>query len=341
MLDGLGFQVWLIDKLPDLTKIVKFVQYYNVKWISYKLAQDSDLHNDENGAFLTFEKHLQVLTELGVDIGMWQFLSGRYPTESAITVLNIFSAFKNKGLKFLQVDAEDGIWNEAGAVNSAKTYLNKLTELPANIIISLNSYRYISSFPSFPFGTFLAHSQVSEIHSQLYWEFSHNPEFQLEKSLQEYRNLSAKKFVPMFPVYFRGIPETQGSWGPTEEDMLEFIRACNNNNLTCYGGFRLEKVFEHYDTYGYKWMRGLTGKENMNLVPEPSPVPQPTIHAIVTSYALNVRSSPWGSIVTTIPKNFVLTVEKEVLDSNKRSWYKLHGGNFYVAAWYTDVYKVA
>ena len=97
-------------------------------------------------------------------------------------------------------------------------------ELPS-LPIALSSYRYPSYHPQIPWDEFLAKCDIAM--PQVYWVLSHNPHYQLERTMIEYQSMNYVR-----PVIPTGCGYKQGEWEPSEEDITKFMEKARELNLS-------------------------------------------------------------------------------------------------------------
>jgi len=271
-MNGQGMMIWQLKNMPPPAELAAFVEYYGFDWVTIKLLEADQKYNQIGGADKGIIEYLKALAPV-TKIGMWQFAYGYKPGPEGAAVGERFEKLEEHGLSFHMIDAEGGAWNQYGSNKKADLYMNSLN-LPKRIPVYLNSYRYPKYFLQFPWFKFYKHERLTGVMPQVYWEFAHNPAYQLQRSLEEYRWVAAqaggseKPFYPVGSMYFRGVPGDPKGWGPTVADFEEFMAWVGNDVHSFYS---LDKVLQHYDTYGYQWLKAVTGKDKMGSTPPPNP----------------------------------------------------------------------
>lgn len=299
MLNGPGFMIWRLDQLPSLEELAKFIEYYELKWITIKTLDDDLPYNQIGGNDKILLQYFTRLAEI-CKVGMWQYVSGVRPGPSGAAVGTWFQKFEKVGASFVFADVEAGIWNDLGAGKAMDVYLDGM-DLPTRIPVYLNSYRVVKNFPKFPFARALGNPRIKGMSApQVYWEFAHNSADQLQACFDAYRQLPFSEFIPIGSTYWRGTPGASGSWGPTVADLDKFMAKVHELKLPAWGFYSLDKVWQHFNalsyTSGAAWMKAITGKDPPSSVPPPPTaghVYPPLVQAVViASDGLKVRSGP-------------------------------------------------
>jgi GH25 family lysozyme M1 (1,4-beta-N-acetylmuramidase) len=76
-----------------------------------------------------------------------------------------------------------------------------------------------------------------------------------------------------------------------------------------------------------------TSVPELPMVALPTPPPVSTIPELVniTAWRLNLRASPWGTIVTQLPRGLILYIDGSAKDASGKVWYR--SGSYYLAGW--------
>jgi hypothetical protein len=130
---------------------------------------------------------------------------------------------RDLGLDGYVIDAEK---EYKGAVKrvAAQRYMTELRRILPDMPIALSSYRYPLLHRELPFDVFL--EQCDYAMPQVYFEQSHDPEVQLERSLAQYQSLHpARPVIPTAPTY------ATGGWRPTAQEITRFISRAKSLGL--------------------------------------------------------------------------------------------------------------
>jgi len=348
-LEDFGVMIWHPTAVPDPETFADMCVYYGIKWVSVKMLNNEQSYNWSVGNLDYMRLFIEAVRDRGIRFGAWQYLDGARPGPQGSAVGSLVEKWEGllgRGvIEFVQIDAEGGEWNNAWGTNrKAELYCDSLN-IPNRVAMSLCSYRFPRYFPNFPFAAFLKHPKVNGMASpQVYWEFSHNPDVQLESSYAQYSALPSTvltEFVPIAPTYFRGAPSNPEGWYPTVDDLKEFKQKASDLNLPGFGIYSFDKVWQHYDDSGTwpsgaDWMEALTGKPKYGGPPVPPPPPpdEKIRPAIVEVNALKVRKSPvvdnndWGGSCRLLKGQIPFVVGDLILGTDTRIWAQL-GENMY------------
>jgi hypothetical protein len=103
--------------------------------------------------------------------------------------------------------------------------MQELRKSLPDIPIALSTYRYPRSHSGFPFDEFMAYCDLSM--PQVYFEQMHNPEEQLERTVEQYMALRhVRPVIPTAPTYARG------DWRPTPDEIQRFLQKARDLGLT-------------------------------------------------------------------------------------------------------------
>lgn len=103
--------------------------------------------------------------------------------------------------------------------------MDRLTAEITDIPIALSSYRYPSYHPQLPWDEFLSKCDLNM--PQVYWLKAHNPGAQLERTVEEFRNL---EYTP--PIFPTGAAFTEWDWAPTADEVLAFMERAKSLKLS-------------------------------------------------------------------------------------------------------------
>jgi hypothetical protein len=96
--------------------------------------------------------------------------------------------------------------------------------------IALCSYRWPSYHPTFPWTAFLEKCDLNM--PQVYWMLSHDPQAQLQRSVDEFSKISPlRPIVPMGPAF------SESGWTPTADEITWFIQKARALNLSAVNFF--------------------------------------------------------------------------------------------------------
>jgi len=168
------------------------------------------------------------------------------------------------GLAGLEIDAEIE-YKKPGKESAARIYMSELRASLPDIPITLCSYRYPYYHLELPWKAFL---EKCDFHMpQVYWEQSHNPGYQLTRSLNEFRKLEQELDLPQLPYIPVGAAYRQANWWPTVADVDEFDAKAKELGLQGLAWYRWGHAVE------YELDSAIAEHEWDGTIPPPPPPP--------------------------------------------------------------------
>lgn len=256
-LQGKGFWIWNIRNCEkgDPDAIAALAQKAGLSHVVIKVADRFYPDNVTDSNIDLVPPLAGALRSRGIQVWGWQYVYGYEPgPEARIAVQRI----KDLHLDGYAIDAE-GEYKLPGRDQAALRYVNDLRAGCPNTPLAICSYRFPTLHPQLPWKIFLDHVDYNM--PQVYWEKAHNPADQLARCIREFRNLSP--FRPILPV---GPTYKGGGWRPTEEDIKEFIKACQSAGLPAYGFFSWDECRRDLPGY-FELIGGITA----SAPPPPAP----------------------------------------------------------------------
>ena len=273
-MNGKGFMIWQLDRMPPSQELVSLLKNVDIKWISIKIADYLTPYNQIGGSDKVLKYFVEKLQSAHIEVGGWHYI---YPTKCGPQGGLASERIEKLGLDHLLIDAE-GEWKQEGLKAEAELYCNSL-DVNKVFPVGLCSYRFPALHAPFPFKHFLNHPKVKFIAPQMYWLGSHNPAEQLKNSKDQYRLLSDKPYWPI------GCTFGWGGWEPSEKDLAEFMNTCHAWDLSAHGWYSLDWLLRNKR---YDWLSVIGGTPA-----EPPPVVEKdTWLKIFNCYALNFRDDP-------------------------------------------------
>jgi hypothetical protein len=161
------------------------------------------------------------LRNAGIEAWGWHYIMGDDPVgEARIAV----ERTRGLGLDGYVLDAE-AQYKRSGKTNAARRFMSDLRAGLPNLPIALSSYRYPRVHRELPFEAFLEGCDFAM--PQVYFEMSHNPEQQLERSVEEYLSLRpARPVIPTAPTY------ASGPWRPSADEVRRLLQRAKDMGLT-------------------------------------------------------------------------------------------------------------
>ena len=215
-LTGKGFFIWQILNCDygNPFAIASAARSANLSHVIIKVAdRSSDYNLDMQTGQDLVPDVVEALHDLGIEAWGWQYIYGSNPMSEANRAIH---RVKELGLDGFVVNAEKE-YKEPGKDKAAKVYMQTLRRGIPNTPVALSTYRYPSYHPQFPYDEFLEYSDYNM--PQVYWLRSHNPDYQLTKSVREFES---RKFVrPIMPT---GAAFGEHGWKPSLEEIHKFMK---------------------------------------------------------------------------------------------------------------------
>lgn len=256
----------------------------------------------------------------GLSVSLWGYFYGISTTNAnaeasaAATLINSYLATYGIDIFLIDVEAE---YKATGAKLWATAFMATLKAKVAPIVdFGLCSYRFPSVHPEIPWLEFL---DKCDFHApQVYWEGSHDPAFQLEKS---YNELTALKDLPFVGA---GSAYCNGGWCATPAECLAF--AAKSEEMGLSGVL----YWAWHSAVGIPGMWDALASIDYDPEIPPTPPPDPVSPELVKAHVLmqsppqnvNVRKSPkYGStIYFQITPNKNIWVTKIYPYANGQQW---------------------
>ena len=224
---GKGFFIWKILKCEngDVKKIAKLARKAGFSHILIKVANGIWKYNYD------WENHVDLCPDLvealrdnGIEPWGWHYVFGEDPVREARVAVE---RVKGLDLKGYVIDAEAHYKREKNRYEAAKRFMSDLRKgVGKNVALALSSYRFPSLHPEIPWNQFLMECDINM--PQVYWIHSHNPEVQLEQTINEYSSPKFKAHPPIIPT---GAAFTEHGWTVTASEVEEFLKAAQSFNL--------------------------------------------------------------------------------------------------------------
>lgn len=350
MMNGLGFFIWRLKNLGNISDTVAKVRDIGVKWVSIKVREGVYKFNyvDQYGNYTGKNDYLLEVIEkfksVGIEVGTWHFV---YTDRMVDQGKAITDAIRELGMSHLLIDAENvpkvgSNWFAPGVGALATAYMNAL-RLPSGFPVGLCSYRFPSYQPGFPFKEFLNHRTMNLNAPQVYWIQAHNPGDQVRRS---YIENSLIRDLPFYPV---GATFQEWGWQPTVAEIEEFINQCKKLEFPGWSFWSLDQALNRPD-----WLAAVAEQPLPEPEPEPEPEPQefPTMKVQVDG--LRVRSEiipsvkygsvpgkvyPYSKVWFLLHKSAIVEVI-ETIEDGQNLWARV-GQRQFVAIKYDDIVYLA
>jgi len=305
-MDGLGFMIWQLSNMPAADDLAALLASLGVRWVSIKVLDGPNLYNANlrpngrqamgGGNQKLLKAYWAAIEAKGIEVGGWQYVYGDQPGAEGDAALAFHEEFKPK--HFL-IDAE-GEYKRYGATRAAKTYCSKLHNgrRPGSALaetgqveVLLCSYRFPSLhrglIKPFPLAAFCNHEKVDGVAPQMYWIGAHDVVDQLQRSYDEYRDITFKPFIPIGSAFATGRRSDSARaeadyWEPTTTDFYNFTNACRVRGFKAYGFYSLDFILKNNRK---DWLGAICG------VPAPPP-PLPGDTRVIAVASASIRNKP-------------------------------------------------
>ena len=213
---------------------------------------------------------IEALKAQGLKVYGWAYVLGQSPIAEADKHAEVT---KSWGLDGFAADMEGEFdtvypaWNASIGV----AYVSMLRARLPDHAIGLASYRYPKEHPYFPWKQVLPYFDFHN--PQVYWQGSHNPVLQLNRS---YVELMALKPLPFAPI---GSAYTVGGWVPAPSEMIGFLNAARSLNCISASFWELGRI----DKYASQLWPPIAAYQWGLPTPPPPPPPTPTQEIITVS----------------------------------------------------------
>ncbi len=153
------------------------------------------------------------LRSAGIRVWGWHYVRGDDPVGEARLAVQRTKAL---GLDGYVIDAETE-YKQPGKKVAAQRFMQELRAGLPSLPIGLSSYRYPQLHYQLPYTQFLERCDFAM--PQVYFEFAHNPEDQLERSVAQYQALR-----PARPIFVTGPTYNHNAWRPSPDEVTRFLR---------------------------------------------------------------------------------------------------------------------
>lgn len=222
---GKGYYLWQLpycDK-GDAAAIASRAKAANLSHVMIKIADGPTWPYN-----FDFDRNIDLippvqnaLREAGISVWGWHYVRGDDPyNEAQIAIKRTLEL----GMEGYVIDAE-GEYHTKSKRGAATRFMQELRKGLPDLPIALSSYRFPRSHAGFPFDEFMAYCDISM--PQVYFEQMHNPEEQLERTIEQYMALPhVRPVIPTAPTYARG------DWRPSPDEIHRFFQKAQDLELT-------------------------------------------------------------------------------------------------------------
>lgn len=309
--------IWQIAKCGSAQNVINVCKRYNIRQLLIKV---SDGMVPFNRLGLGSDSKLKAWLEevrtakddngdpLGIAVDGWQYIYALVSPGGQADA--IMERREKLDLEIILANMEDRKFdqlNETERARFARVYWERQHE---GTQYSHCSHRYPLWHPYIPHQQCLKNERCDVNTPMVYWEGSHNPAYQLQRSFGEYERIGSKKqFIPIGSAYARG------AWEPKQADFTEYVVECKKMGWI-YGWYSLDYVISNGR---WDWLETITGVQ-------PPPAWQPPGEILVTSAnGANIRKTAvidptLGNRIGVMPYGSELYAEEETPDSE---WWKI------------------
>lgn len=224
---GKGMFLWVLDRLGTPETLTASLVAAGYDWVCVK-GQNGTLLADGR-TVADFEKqkpdeYIMAFRKAGISVHGWGYVYG-YSTIVAREIDVTLKSIERFEFDSWQVDAE--VEYKKSGVKMASRYMSNLRLALPNYTFGISTYRFPSLHRDFPFKPFVDSCDYAS--PQVYWEQAHNPAYQLDRCLKEYRELRAD-----WPIVPAGSAYPAGTWAPTVAELDDFYDAVIKNKLDAW-----------------------------------------------------------------------------------------------------------
>lgn len=289
MLQGKGLYIWKLKNAEggDVKQAAKMAKAAGITHVLIKVLSGDWRYNQrsvtQNGRQFWVDDILGPAVDAfhaeGIDVWGWGWIYLVNPIGEAREAIKRVRDF---GLKGYVIDAEGDAKNKPA---QTATYMKHLEGI--GVPVGLSSYRFPLPpyHPEIAWATFLRGCDYNM--PQVYWIHSHNPAWQLEKSVNDFKALYKKHNLPDVPIIPTGAAFSEHGWAATAGEVKEFMAKAEAMGLSgCnFWEWNEARGLGLFEVIGaYPW----AGKPGPG--PEPEPKPTPTIP--VDEWAVK-HAYPW------------------------------------------------
>ena len=160
------------------------------------------------------------LRSAGIAVWGWHYVRGDDPVGEARLAVR---RMRSLGLDGYIIDAEKE-YKQPGKKVAAQRFMQELRAGLPNMPIGLSTYRYPQMHYQLPYAAFLERCDFSM--PQVYFEFAHDVEQQLERSVAQYQALQ-----PNRPIIVTGPTYSHNAWRPSSAEVVRFMTRARQMGL--------------------------------------------------------------------------------------------------------------
>jgi len=215
-LKGKGYFMWQVPKCDggDPVRIAARSQAAKLSHVMIKIADGSNwaYNYDATRKIEYIPPVAAALRSVGIQVWGWHYVRGDDPVGEARLAIQ---RMRSLGLDGYIIDAERE-YKQPGKKVAAQRFMQELRAGLPNTPIGLSSYRYPQMHYQLPYSQFLERCDFAM--PQVYFEFAHDVEQQLERSLAQYQALQ-----PARPIVVTGPTYNHNAWRPSRDEVVRFL----------------------------------------------------------------------------------------------------------------------
>jgi len=214
VLEGKGFYIWQIPSCEngDPESIALAAQNAGLTHVLIKIANGIyDYNYDTSTKKDLIGPVANALHKKNIKVWGWHYVFGYLPIDEAKAAIRQINKLPLDGYT---IDAEA---QYKGQFTNSQIFMKELRNALPDFPIALSSYRYPKYHMELPWENFLTYCDINM--PQVYWEQSHNPAYQLERSLNEFQT-AVEPFRPIIPT---GSAYCAGGWCASSSEINEFM----------------------------------------------------------------------------------------------------------------------
>lgn len=220
--EGKGYYIWKIPNCEggDIEKIAYTAYQAGLKFVLVKIANGIyDYNYDSSTGKDLIGPLANELQKRDIKVWGWHYVFGDLPKDEAKAAIRQIQKLPLEGYI---IDAEG---EYKGKYTPCRIFMNEFRNALPNFPMALSSYRYPDYHNNLPWSDFLSKCDINM--PQVYWQESHNPGEQLEKSLAQFQTIS-----PFRPITPTGAAYGGSGWYPTSADIVEFMDKAVELNMS-------------------------------------------------------------------------------------------------------------
>ncbi len=222
---GKGFYIWQIPRCEggNPNAIAARAREADLSHVLIKIADGSEwaYNFDQERRVDLVVPVISALRQAGIQAWGWHYIWGEDPIgEARLAIRRV----RELGVDGYVIDAEKE-FKESGKKSAAKRFMRELRSALPDLPVALSTYRYPSIHHEIPYSEFLEGCDYAM--PQVYFEKAHNPEQQLERTVDQYMALRpARPVIPTAPTY------ATSEWRPTSDEIHRFFQKSKEMGLT-------------------------------------------------------------------------------------------------------------